>query len=577
MKGEKPNNLEAEQVVLAGVCIGTTINISEVDFGDFYDHRHKKLLEVIKQNEPDIPMDAQLVYNAVEKLGFSNEVGLEAYVIEVIDGKSIEAKYQSAAWLKKVKEESGLRKILLESKQLAHDIENSKLSNDEAKARVSALNFNISNKTNPKVKELVWVKPLAQEAFYGLVGEIVKTIDPHTEADQAALLFSFLTAFGNVVGNSPHIKVEADIHPPRIFTVIVGRSSKGRKGTSWGYIKKLFENVDPEWLENTTGGLSSGEGVIWAVRDEIIKKIPEKDRKITVGFNDSVEDPGIEDKRLLIIEGEFVQALKVMEREGNILSPLIRNSWDTGNLRTLTKNSPAKATNAHISIIGHITNQELLRYFRSTEQANGFGNRFLWVCVKRSKELPFGGDIEEKRLMGLSNKVKNAADFAKQCGEVNLTEEAKKLWQKIYSELSKEIPGLIGSLTGRSEAYVLRLSLIYALLDRRDQINTNHLMAALAVWHYAEDSVRYIFQSKTGNEDADKIRDGLIQWGRLSRSNISKKVFNGNKKSEDIDTALDILHFNNELREYSEATEGRDITYFELISGTNYELRVASS
>ena len=112
-------------------------------------------------------------------------------------------------------------------------------------------------------------------------------------------------------------------------------------------------------------------------------------------YEDVLVDPGVEDKRLLVVEGEFATALRVLGREGNILSAVVRNAWDTGDLRTLTKNSPAKATGAHISIIGHVTRDELLRYLGTTEAANGFANRFLWVCVRRSKVLPDGGRLHE--------------------------------------------------------------------------------------------------------------------------------------------------------------------------------------
>jgi hypothetical protein len=61
-------------------------------------------------------------------------------------------------------------------------------------------------------------------------------------------------------------------------------------------------------------------------------------------------------------------------------------------LQTLTKSSAIKATAPHVSIVGHITSDELRRDLAATETANGFGNRFLWVLVKRSKELPNGGN-----------------------------------------------------------------------------------------------------------------------------------------------------------------------------------------
>jgi hypothetical protein len=94
----------------------------------------------------------------------------------------------------------------------------------------------------------------------------------------------------------------------------------------------------------------------------------------------------------MIVEGEFAGPLRAMSREGNTLSVLLRQGWDGVKLATLTKNSPLKATDAHISIIGHITRTELLRLLSETEAHNGFANRFLWLVVHRSKALPFGGN-----------------------------------------------------------------------------------------------------------------------------------------------------------------------------------------
>lgn len=59
----------------------------------------------------------------------------------------------------------------------------------------------------------------------------------------------------------------------------------------------------------------------------------------------------------------------------------------------MVKTAPAKATGAHISLIGHITRDELRRLLTQTESANGFANRFCWLAVKRSKCLPDGGAI----------------------------------------------------------------------------------------------------------------------------------------------------------------------------------------
>src|SRR5262249_14216114 len=150
--------------------------------------------------------------------------------------------------------------------------------------------------------------------------------------------------------------------------------------------------------------------------------------------------------------------LRVMQRECNTLSPTIRQAWDTGNLRTLTKNSPARATGAHISIIGHITKVELTKHLRDTEAFNGFANRFLWLCVRRARLLPNGGQALD--LSALGTRLNHAIASARNVGAMKRSSLASKLWCDIYPVLTREQPGLCGAVTSRAEAQVLRLSLI---------------------------------------------------------------------------------------------------------------------
>ena len=75
-----------------------------------------------------------------------------------------------------------------------------------------------------------WPTPLAPEAFHGLAGEVVRMIEPHFEADEAALLMQFLVGFGNAVGRAPYYQVGADQHYVNLYGVLVGRVLKGKKG-----------------------------------------------------------------------------------------------------------------------------------------------------------------------------------------------------------------------------------------------------------------------------------------------------------------------------------------------------------
>jgi hypothetical protein len=166
---------------------------------------------------------------------------------------------------------------------------------------------------------------LADEVRHGLAGEIVKTIEPHTEADPVAILVNLLSAFGNAIGQGAYFCVGADTHYLKLNIGLVGETSKGRKGMSWGHVRELMRAADSEWTkERVLHGLSSGEGLIYAVRDRVEGENKKGDLIVL--------DSGVEDKRLLVLEAELAGVLKVMSREGNTLSPIIRQTWDDGTL-----------------------------------------------------------------------------------------------------------------------------------------------------------------------------------------------------------------------------------------------------
>jgi hypothetical protein len=248
--------------------------------------------------------------------------------------------------------------------------------------------------------------------------------------------------------------------------------------------------------------------VIWQVRDE------------ATGTNKHGEpvalDAGVSDKRLMVLETEFARALAKTGQEGNVLSAVLRQAWDHGDLRTLVSGrakAPVTATGAHVSVISHVTLEELRRLLVETEMANGFGNRFLWVCVRRSKLLPEGGLFPEQALAPLMQTLKQVVGFARVTGRLQRSPEARQRWAGLYPVLAKEVPGLLGALTARAEAQVLRLSCLYALLDQTATITVPHLEAAYALWRYCEQSAHYIFGATLGDPLADELLRLLRQAG----------------------------------------------------------------
>ena len=168
---------------------------------------------------------------------------------------------------------------------------------------------------------------LREAALHGPVGELVRAIDPHTEADPAATLIQTLVAFGNACGRGPGFAVESDKHATNEFVGIVGETSKARKGTAWGHVSRTMQHVDNDWAERCiASGIASGEGLIHAVRDPLVirRKARTKEERGRADEDGRIEeevDPGIEEKRLLVIQGELAQVLRVMQRPRDVQAP----------------------------------------------------------------------------------------------------------------------------------------------------------------------------------------------------------------------------------------------------------------
>ena len=244
------------------------------------------------------------------------------------------------------------------------------------------------------------------------------------------------------------------------------RTARGRKGTSEGRVRQILQFVDEGWsLENIKTGLVSGEGLIWHVRDPIYKTENVKDKGRIVGTEQVLADPGDRGQAAPRHRDRSLQhRSRVCRRETNTLSPTLRSAWDSGILRTLAKNSPATATNAHISVIGHITQEELRRALAEVDGFNGFANRFLWVAVRRSRLLPDGG--QDLDLSPFAERLALTIDKARSVDRMHRDQGAAALWRKAYAELADDTStGLLAAVTSRAEAQVLRLSMIYALLD----------------------------------------------------------------------------------------------------------------
>jgi hypothetical protein len=436
-------------------------------------------------------------------------------------------------------------RFLLRAGRVSHqclDSDCQGVTEPKTRRALAALNIKFEEPEDDIIEIRNWPEPPSDAAFAGLVGEFTRLWQPHTEASPVALAAQFIAFYGHAIGRKPFFAVGGDDHHTNLEIALVGPTSFARKGQSYNCVKYTFDKVSLQLgvPYNEAQGLSSGEGLINAVRDPSSK---------TNKKGKSVIDVGVSDKRLLVFESEFASVLRRMVREGNTLSEVIRQAWDSGNLGTMTRNAPLRATNTHISVITHVTPSDLQLYLNDVSTMNGFANRFIFLATRRVCSLPDPGRPPDHALRAFAARLAKAIEFGEQVKEMKRSPDAVTTWESLYKKLSEPRTGRQhNAVVARGPAHVLRLSMIYALLDGSSIIEPRHLASASAIWDYAERTSRFVFGDSLGDKVAEKILELLkAESGGLTSREIRAKVTN----KKQVPDALRLLHENGQVREES--------------------------
>lgn len=367
-----------------------------------------------------------------------------------------------------------------------------------------------------------------EDAFYGLAGEYVNVIAPHTEADRAAMLVQLLTGFGNLIGRSAYFITDAHKQYTNTNIVLIGKSSRGRKGTSWRRAAAPLEGIDSIWRKDCvhTTALSSAEGLLELFKAPLLKGKPKSDTE---------PPPPPPDTRCLAVEEEFGQLLLRKERQGNAISSMLRTAFDYGVLENIIRKKE-RVEGVHISLIGHITVQELRALSADTDSVNGFYNRIAWFAARRVRIIKRETHPDFKQLTELQKRFAETLLRATHTQAMRRSALADAAWFALYPLLEREAGGsIVDSLAGRASTHVMRFAMIYALLDKSSVILVQHLRAATALWQYSYDSLRHHFgdtmegwlASELYEILADAGSEGLTQtviYNKFGRNISSAKI-----------------------------------------------------
>ncbi len=352
-----------------------------------------------------------------------------------------------------------------------------------------------------------WPDPPAEAAYHGVLGDIALTVAPYTEADPVAVLGTLLSMFGAACGGGRAL-YQGSMQRTNTSILLVGETGfRGRKGTALDVGRSVFRLAYPDldglWLV----GVASGEAITGHLGRSA--EIAEK-------------SGGRPEARVLLVEPEFGRLLTIMNREGSTLSPVLRNAWDGVPLGHARARDESLITDHHVSLHGHITPTELRAKLTDTDAANGFANRILFLAVRRLRLIPFP-TAPDAVAQPFIKPLHQAIVEAQPTGELIFDEAARDRWEDFYVELALSPRlGLAGAVTGRHEAHVARLALIYALADRSPVIGVVHLDAAIALAEYARRSAVWALGDSTGNRHADLLRrmlaDGEVTYDEAKRA-----------------------------------------------------------
>jgi hypothetical protein len=396
---------------------------------------------------------------------------------------------------------------------------------------------------------------LDEAAFHGLAGEIAETIDPHSEADPVAVLLHNLVMFGNAIGRGPYIRAGGGKHFTNLYCVIAGSTARGKKGTAANFVERVFEVAWPAWMKRIKTSISTGQGIVKLIRDPDEKEAAEL---IKAGLKP--------EKRVLFLVSELGGLFTAM-RNGNRIVEDLNNAWDGKRLENNVKKDPMFSTDPMVSVIGHATPERLVQSLGKLEATTGFSNRFIYARVRQSKRIP-RDTLKPEVIEEMAKHLKEAILFAREVEEVGITARAEAYWTgTLLDEIENIPPDTLGAMLARGRPLVLRLALIYALLDLNNEIDTPHLLAAFAIWKFNQTCVEQLFADKLESPKANKILVKLDMAGEagISRSGIND-LFKGKTPAFELNEVLTNLERKGKIRSEKKVTAGRTADWFYLVS-----------
>jgi len=542
-----PHNIECEQAVLGSILYDNEVLpviMEHLQAEDFYRDAHqviyRAILDIYERGDPEL-IDVVALHAELERMGQWEQVGATEYMRDIVE--SVPHAANGPYYAGVVKEKATNRQLIEMATQAIRDGYSNQLTAgqlwDQLDAKLSRIKH--SGSVDPTEDELsVYPLPAPMEpaAFHGVAGEIVRIIAPETEACPESILVQLVAMMGCAFGPRPHFRIFGTVHRCNLDVCLVSETGQGRKGTAFDAVNWLLKQAYPGW-DRPRRGLVSGEGLIEKA--------------------DKQRGP------LLVLETEFGGTLGIMGRQGNSLCAVFKQAWDGPYLDVTTKNHSISCDNAYVTLVAHMTYNDVATKLSSDDIQSGLINRMLISHSYSSRKLPRGGSEKAARqaLDPLVKPIIDAIDFAQKWDDsvpYFRDPEAEAMWEPLYTgPLTSVRAGLYGAATVRRPVLIMRMAMIYAILDQEKYIGPAHLKAALAIWEYCDRTAAHIWGKPQTEGNLGKLL-AFMETANvgLTRKEINRRAFGSHLPTPELERLLNQAQASGQLVYRLMKTKGRD-------------------
>ncbi|MFH8346807.1 DUF3987 domain-containing protein [Streptomyces sp. NPDC018045] len=351
-----------------------------------------------------------------------------------------------------------------------------------------------------------------EQMKYGPLGETVAANIDQTEGDPIGVYAAMLALYSSAFGGKVYLESG---RPVTVWTVLIGQSSAGRKGTAYRAARALVSPAIGAFLDaRTKRGISSGPSLVNTL--------------YSIELETTNTEGGV-DGRAMVFEHEWRAILKRSRRCPTFTEQMCV-AWDAEPLSNVTKGKGGARDEQIVfepkmGFHAHITPGSWHQYVRQEDALGGMYNRMLPVLTHRSKRLPY----DHKPTWKPDPRLKEAYRWANDKRRtMTFTAEAGRRYDQIRAIIDDKLesmPEHLSCFFERAAEQVHRVAAVLTIPEQKTKIGKRALEAAWAFVQYSMTSVeRLVTEAEPGHAKIkslpEAIRDVLERNGGEATSTL---------------------------------------------------------